>query len=48
MRFRRHHKAFTADVEIMFHQFLVPLEDSTYTRFFWIEDNDPEKDLVQY
>ena len=32
----------------MFHQFFVPLEDSTYMRFFWLEDNDTEKELVEY
>ena len=48
MRFRRHPYAVTADVENMFHQFAVPDKDKTYLRFFWYENNDPNRPLIEY
>ena len=48
LRFRQFAKAFTADVENMFHQFFVPPEERTYMRFFWFKNNNPEEPLVEY
>ena len=47
-RFRRHPYAVTADVENMFHQFAVPDDQKTYLRFFWYEDNDPSRPLIEW
>ena len=32
----------------MFHQIAVPEHQHTYLRFFWYQDNDPDKDLIEY
>ena len=48
LRFRRHPYAVTADVENMFHQFAVPDEHKTYLRFFWFQNNDPKRPLIEY
>ena len=48
MRFRMRPVAFTADIQNMFHQFFVPAHQRTYLRFFWFEDNDHTKELVEY
>merc|ERR1712015_36346 len=48
LRFRRHPYAVTADVENMFHQFAVPDKDKTYLRFFWYENNDPDRPMIEY
>ena len=47
-RFRRGLVGFSADIEMMFHQFFVPKSECTYLRFFWFQDNDPRKPLVEY
>ena len=47
-RFRRHPYAATADVENMFHQIAIPDDQKTYMRFFWFQDNDPDKPLIEY
>ena len=47
-RFRRHPYAITADVKNMFHQFAVPDEQKTYLRFFWYENNDPNRPIIEY
>ena len=48
LRARKGPYAFTADVENMFHQIAVPEHQYTYLRFFWYQDNDPEKQLIEY
>ena len=48
LRFKQHPYAVTADIANMFHQIAVPKEHSTYMRFFWYKDNDPEKQLIEY
>ena len=47
-RFRRHPYAVTADIENMFHQIAIPDSQCTYLRFFWYQDNDPEKPIIEY
>ena len=47
-RFRRHPYAVTADVENMFHQFAIPDHQRTYLRFFWYQDNDPSRPLIEW
>ena len=32
----------------MFHQFAVPEEQKTYLRFFWYENNDPNRPIIEY
>ena len=46
-RFRRHPYAVTADVENMFHQFAIPDNQRTYLRFFWYENNDPKRQIIE-
>ena len=48
MRFRGHHYAVKADIANMFHNIRVPDHQLTYLRFFRYEDNDPEKDIVEW
>ena len=48
LRFRLHPHAVTADIENMFHQIAIPDHQRTYMRFFWYEDNDPAKDIIEY
>ncbi len=48
LRFRKEAVAFTTDVQQMFHCFLVKPEDRNFLRFFWYEDNDPEKTIIEY
>ena len=48
LRARKGPYAFTADVENMFHQIAVPENQHTYLRFFWYQDNDPDKPLIEY
>lgn len=47
-RFRLGQVAYSADIENMFHQFFVPKKDRTYMRFFWFQDNDYTKPLIEY
>ena len=37
-----------ADIQQMFHCFQVKEDKRNYLRFLWYEDNDPQKDLVDY
>ena len=37
-----------ADIEQMFYSFSVSEKHRNFLRFLWFEDNDPEKQLVQY
>ena len=48
LRFREKPIAFAADIEAMFNNFAVPLEQKDLLRFFWFKDNDPNQDLVPY
>lgn len=48
LRFRKEAVAVTADVEQMFHNFLVTPGHRDYLRFLWHEDNDISKPLIDY
>ena len=48
LRFRKHPYAAMADIENMFHHITLPEEQSTYLRFFWFCDNNPEEEMVEY
>ncbi|KAL0172932.1 hypothetical protein M9458_033243, partial [Cirrhinus mrigala] len=48
LRFRKEAVAFTTDIQQMFHCFLVKPEDRNFLRFFWYEENDPEKSVIKY
>jgi hypothetical protein len=40
--------AVTADVQHMFHCFIVREDHRNYLRFLWYKDNDFEKELIEY
>lgn len=46
--FRKESVAVTADIQQMFHCFLVKEEDSNFLRFLWFQDNDLSKDIIDY
>jgi hypothetical protein len=48
VRFRREMIAVTADVQHMFHCFIVREDHRNYLRFLWYKDNDFEKELIEY
>jgi hypothetical protein len=48
VRFRREMIAVTADVQHMFHCFIVREDHRNYLRFLWYKDNDLEKELIEY
>ncbi|VDI23532.1 Hypothetical predicted protein [Mytilus galloprovincialis] len=48
LRFRKDKIAITADIRQMFYSFNVTPEHRDFLRFIWHEDNDKEKDLVDY
>nr|XP_034311144.1 uncharacterized protein LOC117684166 [Crassostrea gigas] len=48
IRFRKHAVAVVADVQQMFHSFLVEEEHRDYLRFLWHKDNKMENPLVTY
>ncbi|XP_056393184.1 uncharacterized protein LOC130285449 [Hyla sarda] len=48
MRFRNDSIAFTADIQQMFHCFLVKKEDRNFLRFLWYRDNDLSKEVIEY
>ncbi|XP_069989477.1 uncharacterized protein [Penaeus vannamei] len=48
MRFRHGHYAVTADIEEMFYQVKVPLEDRDVFRFLWWPDGDINKPVNDY
>jgi len=48
IKFREEPVAFSTDIASMFHCFQLPPEDRDATRFFWFEDNDPTKKLIDY
>ncbi|XP_071147616.1 uncharacterized protein [Mytilus edulis] len=48
MRFRKNAIAITGDIEQMFYQFRVSNHHRDYLRFFWYQDNDFSKPLIEY
>ncbi|KAM3938230.1 uncharacterized protein RB166_011994 [Leptodactylus fuscus] len=48
MRFRKEPIAITADIEQMFHCFIVREDHRNFLRFLWYKDNDPNKEMVEY
>ncbi|XP_068246878.1 uncharacterized protein [Palaemon carinicauda] len=48
IRFRKEMLAVTADIQLMFHCFLVREDHRNYLRFLWHKDNDIDNDLVVY
>lgn len=48
LRFRKEAVAFTADIEQMFHSFVVRADHRNFLRFLWFEDNDPSKDVTEF
>ena len=48
IRFRQQPVAFMADIEQMFHSFLVREDHRDLLRFFWYKDNDPDGELIEY
>ena len=48
IRFREEAVAITADIQQMYHCFLVREEDRNFLRFLWFKDNNPSKDIVEY
>ncbi|XP_072010850.1 uncharacterized protein [Engystomops pustulosus] len=48
LRFRRDSVAFMADIQQMFHCFLVKEEHRNFLRFFWFKDNNPLEEPIEY
>ncbi|XP_062614568.1 uncharacterized protein LOC134276324 [Saccostrea cucullata] len=48
LRFRREPVAVTADIESMFHCFLVDERHRNFLRFFWYKDNDINNQLIEF
>ena len=48
LRFRQGQIGFVADIEAMFNRFKVTDECKNYLRFFWFDNNDPGKPIVEY
>lgn len=48
IRFRKEMVAVTADVQHMFHCFLVREDHRNFLRFIWPKDNDLEKEIIEY
>ncbi|XP_058881751.1 uncharacterized protein LOC131737334 [Acipenser ruthenus] len=48
LRFRCERVAITADIEQMFHSFLVREDHRNFLRFLWYRDNDSSKDIIEY
>ena len=48
LRFRQDTVAFVADIEQMFHSFLVQEQHRDLLRFFWYKNNDPNEELTEY
>ncbi|XP_076874397.1 uncharacterized protein LOC143524681 [Brachyhypopomus gauderio] len=48
MRFRKEAVAITSDIQQMFHCFIVRPQDRNFLRFFWYEDNNENKDVVEF
>ena len=48
LRFQQDTVAIVADIEQMFHSFLVQEQHRDRLRFFWYKDNDPNGELTEY
>ena len=48
LRFRQDIVAFVADIEQMFHSFLVQEQHRDLLQFIWYKDNDPNGELTEY
>ncbi|KAK2903743.1 hypothetical protein Q8A73_010400 [Channa argus] len=48
LRFRKEPVAITADIEQMFHSFIVRKDHRNFLRFLWFRDNDTAGDIVEY
>ncbi|KAK7891906.1 hypothetical protein WMY93_023869 [Mugilogobius chulae] len=48
VRFRKEQVAVLADIQQMFHCFLVRRDHRNYLRFLWHRDNDMSKDIIDY
>ena len=48
MRFRKEKVAILADIQQMFHCFLVREDHRNYLRFLWYRDNDVTKEIIDY
>ena len=48
LRFRQNPVAFVADIEQMFHSFIVQEDHRNFLRFFWYRNNDPNGEVTQY
>ncbi|XP_075438936.1 uncharacterized protein LOC142481354 [Ascaphus truei] len=48
IRFRKEPIAVTADIQQMFHCFLVREDNRNYLRFLWYQDDDVEKEITEY
>ena len=48
MRFRNENIGIMADIQQMCHCFQVKEDHRTYLRVLWYEDNDPQKDFMDY
>lgn len=48
LRFRKEAVAFTADIEQMFHSFVVRVDHCNFLRFLLFEDNDLSKNVIEY
>lgn len=48
IRFRKELVAVMADIQRMFHCFLVREDHRNFLRFLWYRDNDPTKDIIEY
>ena len=46
--FRKEAVAMMADVEQMFHNFVVREDHRNFMRFFWFKENNPDSDLIEY
>ena len=48
LRFRKEPIAVTADIEQMFHCFMVTKNHRNFLRFFWYRNNDLTRDIIEY
>ncbi|XP_013855911.1 uncharacterized protein LOC106511713, partial [Austrofundulus limnaeus] len=48
MRFRKEQVAITADIEHMFHCFIVKESHRNFLRFLWYKDNDMSCEIIEY
>jgi hypothetical protein len=48
LRFRQNPIAFMADIEQMFHSFIVEAEHRDFLRFLWYKDNNPDGPIIDY